>query len=188
MIDQITFYVIAAIMLIFSVMAVTSRRILRAAVSMLFVLIGTAILFYMLKYDFLAAVQLTVYAGGVVVLIIFSIVLTHQSGEKLIKQSFKQILISAIIALTGAVLAIFVLLNNTFVKTGEAAIDSSVQNIGRQLLSNDKFGYAFPFEVVSVLLLAALVGSIIIAIKPSKTDSVSLKEKGKEFPVSNKNN
>ena len=83
MIDQITFYVIAAIMLVFSVMTVTTRKILRAAVSMLFVLVATAILFYILKYGFLAAVQLTVYDGGVVVLIIFSIVLTHQSGQKM---------------------------------------------------------------------------------------------------------
>lgn len=170
MIDQITFYVIAAIMLVFSVMTVTTRKILRAAVSMLFVLVATAILFYILKYGFLAAVQLTVYAGGVVVLIIFSIVLTHQSGQKMSKQSIWQVIAAGTIALIGLALTIFTISEYLFQPASEPAIESSVRNIGLQLLDYNHFGYAFPFEVVSILLLAALVGSIVIAVKPSKEE------------------
>jgi len=76
MVNEVMFYLIAAMILIFSVLTVTSRRILRAAVYLLFVLISTAGLYFMMNYNFLAAVQLTVYAGGIVVLIIFSILLT----------------------------------------------------------------------------------------------------------------
>ena len=74
--NQIMFAVFAIAIIVFSVLAVTSRRILRAAVSLLFVLIATAGLYFLLNYQFLAAVQLTLYAGGIVVLIIFSILLT----------------------------------------------------------------------------------------------------------------
>ncbi len=186
MVDEVTFYVIAVIMLIFSVMTVTSRKILRAAVSMLFVLVCTAVLFFMLKYDFLAAVQLTVYAGGVVVLIIFSIVLTHQSGEKLKRQPIFQIVSAATIAVVGFGLAIYSLIDHVYPKTTEAALDPSVQNIGRQLLDYDQYGYAFPFEVISVLLLAALVGSIIIAVKPTKKELANEQYSDNQKPIANK--
>ena len=67
------FYILAAIILIFSVLSVTSRKILRAATYLLFVLIATGGLYFLLQVNFLAAVQLMVYAGGITVLIIFSI-------------------------------------------------------------------------------------------------------------------
>ena len=73
MLNEFMFILIAVMILVFSVLTVLTRKILRAAVYMLFVLISTAGLYFMLSYNFLAAVQLTVYAGGIVVLIIFSI-------------------------------------------------------------------------------------------------------------------
>ena len=75
--NVVMFYVFSAIILIFSLLTITSRRILRAAVYLLFVLIATAGIYFLLEYQFMAAVQLTLYAGGIVVLIIFSILLTH---------------------------------------------------------------------------------------------------------------
>ena len=80
--NQIMFIVFSAMIVIFSILTVTSRRILRAAVFLLFVLISTSALYFMLNYQFLAAVQLTLYAGGIVVLIIFSILLTSHIDEK----------------------------------------------------------------------------------------------------------
>ena len=78
---QIMFVLFSAMIVVFSIMTVTSRKILRAAVYLLFVLVSTAGLYFMLNYQFLAAVQLTLYAGGIVVLIIFSILL-NLSGLK----------------------------------------------------------------------------------------------------------
>ena len=77
------FYILAALIIIFSALCVTTKKILRAAVYLLFVLGATAGLYFMFNYNFLAAVQLTVYAGGIVVLIIFSILLTHQINTKI---------------------------------------------------------------------------------------------------------
>ncbi|HAQ64381.1 MAG TPA: NADH-quinone oxidoreductase subunit J, partial [Bacteroidales bacterium] len=74
--NELMFFMLSAVILVFSVLTVTTRKILRAAVYLLFVLVATAGLYFQLNYNFLAAVQLTVYAGGIVVLIIFSILLT----------------------------------------------------------------------------------------------------------------
>jgi NADH-quinone oxidoreductase subunit J len=76
------FYLFASIIVVFSVLTVTSRRILRSAVFLLFVLIATSAFYFMLRYTFLAAAQLALYAGGIVVLIIFSILLTSHISER----------------------------------------------------------------------------------------------------------
>ena len=78
----IVFAVLALIIVVFSFLAVTSRRILRAVTYLLFVLFATAGLYFQLDYQFLGAVQLTIYAGGIIVLYVFSILLTSGVGEK----------------------------------------------------------------------------------------------------------
>ena len=80
--NQIMFILFAAMIIVFSLLTVTTRRILRAAVFLLFVLVSTSGLYFLLNYQFLAAVQLTLYAGGIVVLIIFSIIPTGYIKEK----------------------------------------------------------------------------------------------------------
>lgn len=74
---DIAFYVVAAVIIIFSIMAVTTGRIVRSATYLLFVLFGTGGIYSMLGYTYLGAVQLIVYAGGIVVLYVFSILLTQ---------------------------------------------------------------------------------------------------------------
>ena len=86
----IIFYIIAALILGGGLLAVTSRKIFRAAVFLLFSLIGIAGLYFYLNYEFLAAVQITVYVGGIVVLIIFSIFLTAESGSDMKKARTRQ--------------------------------------------------------------------------------------------------
>ena len=86
----IMYIIIAAAMIIFSILAVTSRKILRAATYLLFTLFAGAGVYFMLDYEFLGAVQIAVYAGGIVVLFVFSILLTSQPGhnsEKLTSKS-----------------------------------------------------------------------------------------------------
>mgnify|MGYP001592649951 CR=1 FL=1 len=159
------FYILSAIILVFSVLTVTTKKILRAAVYLLFTLIATAGLYFMLNYNFLAAVQLTVYAGGIVVLIIFSILLTHQINLNLSKIRTSKAIVAAGSALLGAVLVLLTLNKYQFTASNEPAMDASVNSIGRQMLSYGDGGYILPFEVISVLLLAAMIGAIIIAKK-----------------------
>jgi len=165
MFDQIVFFVIAAIILVFSVLTVTSRKILRAAVYLLFVLIATAVLYFMMNYNFLAAVQLTVYAGGIVVLIIFSILLTSHISEHAKMAPLKQSLLSALATIAGAMLTLMVILNFVFVPNTTPVAEQTVNDVGLALVSYQREGFALPFEVISILLLASLIGAIVVAKK-----------------------
>ena len=161
------FYLFASIIVIFSILTVTSRRILRSAVFLLFVLIATAALYFMLRYTFLAAAQLALYAGGIVVLIIFSILLTSHISERFKQIEFKKALFSALVAGAGAALSIVTLLQYDFHQkfTTKAAEEIPVREIGLGLMNYGKGGFVLPFEVISILLLAAMFGAIVIAKK-----------------------
>jgi len=117
----ILFIIFSAMIVVFSILTVTSRKILRAAVFLLFVLVSTSGLYFMLNYQFLAAVQLTLYAGGIVVLIIFSILLTSHISQKFEFSGWKKNMFSAIAAATGAILSIITILDYKFAATTEAA-------------------------------------------------------------------
>jgi NADH-quinone oxidoreductase subunit J len=161
------FYLFASIIVIFSVLTVTSRRILRSAVFLLFVLIATAGFYFMLRYTFLAAAQLALYAGGIVVLIIFSILLTSHIDEKFPKLPLKKALFSALVAIGGAALCISSIVQFDFNQkfAANAAEEIPMRTIGMSLMSYEKNGYVLPFEVISILLLAAMFGAIVIAKK-----------------------
>lgn len=162
------FFLFAAVILIFSVMTVTSRRILRSAIYLLFVLVATAGMYFQLNYNFLAAVQLTVYAGGIVVLIIFSILLTSHISEKAAMAGWKQAVLSALAVIAGATLTLLTIFRFTFKPTTEPAMSLNVRTVGEHLISYGKDGFALPFEVISVLLLAAMIGAIVVARKEPK--------------------
>jgi NADH-quinone oxidoreductase subunit J len=168
--SEIIFYLLAVITLVSAVLAVTTRMIFRAAIYLLFTLIGISGIYFWLQYEFIAAVQIVVYVGGIVVLIIFSIFLTQQAGEELPRQKIGRQLFSALAAFCGLALVMLQLAQHDFVETGNKAIEPTVANIGNQMIGVNKGGYALPFEVVSILLLAALIGCIVIALK-SKPDT-----------------
>lgn len=168
MVNEVMFYLIGAMILIFSVLTVTTRRILRAAVYLLIVLISTAGLYFMLNYNFLAAVQLTVYAGGIVVLIIFSILLTSHLSERAVMAPLKQSLLSALATLAGATLTLMTILKFSFMSNPGADPKLNITDIGNSLVSYNRDGYALPFEVVSILLLATMIGAIVVAKKEKK--------------------
>jgi NADH-quinone oxidoreductase subunit J len=174
--NQIMFVLFAAIIIVFSILTVTTRRILRAAIYLLFVLVSTAGLYFMLNYQFLAAVQLTLYAGGIVVLIIFSILLTSHISQKFEAPELKKTIFSALASLAGAILCIVTILDFRFSASTVAAKEVDMKLIGKSLLSVDYDGYVLPFEVISILLIAAMVASIVIAKKagPKKPESQTL--------------
>ena len=175
-INQFMFVLFSAMIVIFSVLTVTTRRILRAAVYLLFVLVSTAGLYFWLNYQFLAAVQLTLYAGGIVVLIIFSILLTSHISQKFEPVELKKKVFSALAVIAGLILTITTILDYQFSATTEAAKEVNMKLIGKSLLSVNYDGYVLPFEVISVLLIAAMIAAIVVAKKsgPQKTDSHTL--------------
>ncbi len=164
--QEIAFYVVAAIIAVSSIMAVTTGKILRAATYLLFVLFGTGAIYGILGYTFLGAVQLMVYAGGIVVLYVFSILLT-QSDKNLKYPIRKAKLISVLLTTgAGAVLVMSILLSHGFALNKiPQGIELPAREIGHALIGIDKYQFVLPFEVVSVLLLSCMIGAILIARK-----------------------
>src|SRR6266571_5900116 len=102
--SAIMFYIISAFTLVTGLFAVTTRKIFRSAIWLLFSLIGVAGLYFWMDVQFIAAVQIIVYVGGIVVLIIFSIFLTQQSGSEMPKPIPSRAAFSALAVITGFVL------------------------------------------------------------------------------------
>ena len=162
--STIIFYLLAALTLGCGVLSVSTRQIFRAAIYLLFSLIGIAGLYFWLQYEFIAAVQIVVYVGGIVVLIIFSIFLTQKAGEKLPKQKLDRKIIAALAVFCGFALTMVQVFQHEFT-TADKVAAPTVADIGKKMLSTDNGGYALPFEVISMLLLAAMVGCIVIALR-----------------------
>jgi NADH-quinone oxidoreductase subunit J len=171
MASTIIFYLLAALTLASAIAAVTTRNIFRSAIFLLFTLIGIAGIYFWLHYEFIAAVQIVVYVGGIVVMIIFSIFLTQQSGEQLPAPPQRRVLFSLLATLAGLALVGIQLWQHEFKSDALTTVDPSVANIGARMLSTGAEGYALPFEVVSMLLLAAMIGCIVIALRTPKNET-----------------
>lgn len=164
-ISAIFFYIISAFILCTGLLAVTSLKIFRAAIWLLSSLVGIAALYFWMQVEFVAAIQIVVYAGGIVVLIIFSIFLTQQSGKEMPKTSLLRIVFSSLATLFGLGFIYQLLSSYDFGELSTQTFDANVAEIGTQMLSISQYGYILPFEAVSILLLAAMVGCIVIAAK-----------------------
>jgi NADH-quinone oxidoreductase subunit J len=165
MAEQIIFYILAIVIVAFSIFSVVSRRILRSATYLLFVLIATAGLYLLLGYQFLAAVQIAVYAGGIMVLYIFSILLTSHAGDKAKRVSWKRLLPAGFAAVVGLMVCAHIIFHNVFKIAETITEDPDMHTIGTQLMGTGKYQYLLPFEAISILLLACIIGGIMIARK-----------------------
>lgn len=179
--SQVIFYFISAFILAAGLLAVTSGKIFRSAIWLLFTLVGIAALYFWMQVEFIAAVQIVVYVGGIVVLIIFSIFLTQESGKPLPKPSMRKVVASVLAALFGFGFSYNLISHYGFAPRSTQAFHVSVRDIGTQMVSTTEHGFLLPFEVVSILLLAAMIGCIVIAMKPAdefpaETQAVKVKQ------------
>ena len=144
-----------------AIWVVLSPNLIHSAVSLLFTLFGVAGLYVFLYADFIAATQIIIYVGGILVLIIFGVMLTNNIADpKLTNKRQHQLLAGMFSFALLIMLSNIVFDTNWYVK--ELIIrDSTVNDIGMMLLST----YLLPFEVVSILLLAALIGAAMLSRK-----------------------
>lgn len=164
--ETVIFYFLAAFITVFSLLTVTTTRMVRSATYLLFVLFGTAGIYFLLGYTFLGSVQIMVYAGGIVVLYVFSILLTSGEGDKAVKLKRSKFLAGLGTTVAGAAIVLFITLKHKFLATTDLKpVEISFSTIGQQMFSSDKYGYLLPFEAVSLLLLACIVGGLLIARK-----------------------
>jgi NADH-quinone oxidoreductase subunit J len=163
----VLFYIFALISAGSAIGVVASRNIVRTAVWLLFTLLGVAGLYFLLAAEFLAAVQLVVYAGGTLILIVFGVMLTSKSPFS----RFEPKLVEVAIAVTVGAVLIFALVlgitNTAFASNALEVTSYPVAQLGQVLLGD----YLVPFEIVSVLLLVVMIGAAYLA-KARKRDPV----------------
>ena len=167
MIGEIIFYLFVAITLVSAGMVVFSRRLTYAVFSLLFTFFGVAGLYVFLNADFLAAVQLLIYVGGVLVLLLFGVMLTNRISD--IDISLGNISkISGGLASLGILLILgYVMINSPWNRSTAGPPGETVETIGELLMTR----WLLPFEVASVLLLAALIGAAMLARRSRSTGS-----------------
>jgi len=155
---DIVFWFIAVFTVVSALFVVLNNQLLYAAVSLLFTLFGVAGLYVFLWADFIAGVQLLVYIGGILVLIIFGIMLTNQISSVRLSQTNVQQGVGAVV-----VTWLFIFLSMVINKTPwliQPALEpeSTTRGIGTLLLTK----YLLPFEIISILLLGALIGAAVL--------------------------
>ena len=167
--NMILFCILAVVILASAVMCVTTKRIMRAATFLLFVLFGIAGIYFLLDYTFLGAAQLSVYAGGVTMIYIFAIQLVNKRTLQGLVERMKgsRVVFGALAALIGLATVVVVFLKNQAINRFADMADTevSMETIGWSLVSAGKHGYVLPFEFISIFLLACIIGGIVISRK-----------------------
>ncbi|WKZ33652.1 MAG: NADH-quinone oxidoreductase subunit J [Thermodesulfobacteriota bacterium] len=157
--EKLFFLMFAAVAIASGLAVVTVRNPVHSALALIVCLIQVAALFVLLRSPFLAAVQIFIYVGAVMVLFLFVVLILDM--RKAVLQAFppvkKKFVVGVILVLMAQILA-FVFVTPMGQNPAEAW-EPTVESIGRMLFTK----YLFPFEVVSVILLAALVAAIVIA-------------------------
>ena len=152
---EITFWFIAGLTIVSAVMVVYSKKLLNSAIALLFTLFGVAGLYIFLWADFLAAVQVVVYIGGILILIIFGIMLTNRIttvhiSHSSIQRGYGGMVVVGLMGFLG-----WMIVRTPWLQKQALEPEQTVATIGRLLLTD----YLMPFEVTSVLLLGALIGA-----------------------------
>ena len=169
MANLVMFCILAVVILGSAIMCVMTKRIMRAATYLLFVLFGIAGMFFLLDYTYLGAAQIAVYAGGITVLFVFAIQLVSKRTLQGMVERLKgnRVVFGALISLIGLATVVAVILKNQFVNEAAKLADKeiSMDVIGNALVGSEKYQYVLPFEFISVFLLACIIGGIMIARK-----------------------
>jgi len=161
---QIVFYVFAAITVISAALVVLSRSLIYSAFSLLFTFFGVAGLYVFLGADFLAATQMVIYVGGILVLLLFGVMLTHKLYNLDLKtQTFQ--FVPGLLAAAAVFVTLLLVIGRTRWAGGQPrALNPTTAQIGELFMKD----YILPFEVASVFLLVALIGAAMIVRKKSR--------------------
>jgi NADH-quinone oxidoreductase subunit J len=163
------FCILAVVILGSAIMCVTTKRIMRAATFLLFVLFGVAGLYFLLDYTYLGAAQIAVYAGGVTMIYVFAIQLVSKRTLQGMVENLKQsrLLAGALLSLVGLATVLMVAMKNEFIFRAAEVNDVEVpmRTIGLALVGSEKYQYVLPFEFISLFLLACIIGALVVSRK-----------------------
>ncbi len=153
------FYFVAGLTTLFALCTVLTRNIFHGAIALALTLLSVAGVYFYLQAEFLAIAQVLVYVGAIIILFVFAIMLTAKIEDATIRQTNQQVVVSAIAALGFLALLVVGILSYPWPGSSGNLSALTLQQLGTSLLTV----YALPFEFISVILLAALVGAIVIA-------------------------
>ena len=159
----IVFWILAAVVLFCGLMVVTLKNIFHCAIFLILCLSGVAGIFILLHAEFLAVAQVLIYVGAVAILMVFAIMLTSNLASRKIVQINRNAAVAAL-GCIAFVVGAWWLINET-IHSGllnsvvQAMPDGNVMTLGKMLMTE----FMLPFEVVSILLLAAMIGAIVLA-------------------------
>jgi len=162
----IVFYLLAAVTVLSAAGVAFSNNIVYSAFALMGTLLGAAGLFVLLAADFVAVIQVLIYVGGILVLMLFAVMLTHRVADvRVSNRAFGRLptllIIGAIGALMGRALSI-----TSWHQVDPVVPAPTTYAIGDGLLT----GYVLPFELASVVLLAALIGAVVLSRKELKDE------------------
>lgn len=157
-ITDLIFWILAIVGIVSAILVIFTRNIFRSALFMILAFFTIACLYILLSADFLAAVQVLVYIGAIGILIIFAIMLTREVQRANLpgKLSWPALIASIILVVFLSVS----ILNTPWNLATVAPYGPTTENIGLKLYSTG--GFILPFEIASVLLLAAIIGAIVL--------------------------
>lgn len=163
---ELAFWILALIMVGAAIAVVLLRNVFRAALLLILCFFTVAGIYITLNADFLAAVQVLIYAGAIGILLIFAIMLTHnvQEGNPFNRLKIPALLISLLVL--AMLIGVIVGTDWTTVKEVPQAVEVPIDQpttgpIATALFDQSK-GFVLPFEIASVLLLAALIGAVVL--------------------------
>ncbi len=164
LLTQIAFYFFAVLTIGSAAVVVFARSLIRSAFALLFTFIGVAALYVFLGADFLAATQMVIYVGGILVLLLFGVMLTHKLYDLNLKTETYQFFpaLIAVIVVFGALVTF--MLRAHWYGGGESAALPTTAAIGELLMKD----YILPFEAASILLMVALIGAAMIVRRRSE--------------------
>jgi NADH-quinone oxidoreductase subunit J len=152
------FYFFAAMTVMSACIVVFSRSLIYSAFGLLFTFFGVAVLYVYLGADFLAAAQLMIYVGGILILLLFGVMLTHKLYDLNLKAETYQFLPALLIVLAVFITLTGVMLRTTWYSHGQRPLAPTTAEIGQLFMRE----YILPFEVASVFLLIALIGAAML--------------------------
>ena len=164
MAPQIIFILVAAVTIGSALMVVTTRNLIHAALWLVVTLFATAIIFVFLDAEFLAVAQVVIYVGAIAILFIFTVMLTRRLMQDTGSQTNKGWWIGALIAVLLFLALVIMFRNWAGFSQFQAPMSTNFDPIallGAALVAPG--GFLVPFEIASVLLVAALIGAIVIA-------------------------
>ncbi len=159
--STLVFYLVAAITIGSAAMVAFSRNIVYSAFSLLGTFAGVAGIYVFLGADFVAAVQVLIYVGGILVLILFAVMLTHRITDVRITNRAVGRLPALVITVIFLILIVQTIQTTGWVKAKQIGYSPTTAAIGDFFLQN----YLLPFELASLVLLAALIGAVAISRK-----------------------